>query len=389
MPSVLIQDIGFANGQHGDKVRTVFETYAPSSWSVIEYLDSTSTYRKTAQAVDKAIAEGAVMHLRPAAPWGERAELRRAWANGILPMSAHGSNTDEKELSKPPYLFESVVSGAEDTSDNDRETSEGPGLELDGGDTQFGVAQSWATPLVAGKLAAAYSALPSDPDQERWLNARAHLRTLANTYNEGWDEDSGFGVVSGSASVPASINPKEIPLQPPVSATYTDAGSGVLDVTFTPYEQTRYARTVIEDENGNEVWAGTESSATIITDSDPHELRFRTDDGRGNRSRFTSATRAVDTDGYADKAQATASGNDAVVTVPALPGITSYVLDRAEGLAPFQAVRTGGREQKARRPDPARPFRYRLRPQGAVLGEPASEPGYVPADSDDPVTASL
>ena len=387
MPTALIHDEDFSSGSHGDTVRSVFEETAPAGWSVIEY---ESFLADGGGAVDEAIAQGAIMVIRSAAnTWLQKSDQRRAWENGILFVNSHGSNLNNS-LEDPPYLYETVVVGAEETSDEDTETSFGPGLELDAvPDPALGlsVAQSWAAPAAAALLAAAWDALPSAPAQERWFNARAWLRDLAG---EPWTEERGFGVVEQTASVPGSIDPEELSVQPPVSATFTEPEDGRLDITWVNYTQSRYAETIIEDENGTTLYRGTDASLTLYTDADPHELRFRTLAQNNELSTYASATRDVSAVGWDQALSVTRVNSQQFdVSTAAVEGSSTWGVDVADSFGPFVEEASGGTTQRVIVPSEARPHRLRMRPKGQIngfdtLGEPSTEIVYAASEMETP-----
>ena len=115
MPKVLVHDIVFSDGSHGDSVKNYFLNDAPNDWSVVKYLDGGGSYQKVEQAVDKAINESCILLIRSATNiWDYKDQWQRALENDILPVNAHGSNS-LIELDKPPYIPEFVVPvGGED-----------------------------------------------------------------------------------------------------------------------------------------------------------------------------------------------------------------------------------------------------------------------------------
>ncbi len=201
MPKVLVHDIDFSDGAHGDTVKSYFLNDAPNDWSVVEFLDTSggfNPYSDVSGAVDKAIDEGCLMIIRSATgAWVHKDEWERAFDNGILSINAHGSNSDGLELPDPPYIAEFLcTAGAEDVSDGDEETSFGPGLEMDAEPYDESIAQSWAAPTIAAAIARQYNR------GYTLQEARMFVRQACDDYSDGWDKKTGYGTFVAGDPIP-------------------------------------------------------------------------------------------------------------------------------------------------------------------------------------------
>jgi hypothetical protein len=276
MPKVLIHDINFSPGAHGDSVKDYFLNDAPNDWSVVEYLDTGGSYTEVEQAVDKAINEGCIMIIRSATGiWDYKDQWERAFSEGILPVNAHGSNS-LTELSDPPYIPEVIVTpGAEDPDDSDEETSFGPGLEMDAEPYDGSIAQSWAAPTIAAAIARQYNR------GYTLQEARMFVRQACDDYTDGWDKETGYGTFVSGGSIPKSgLDPHD-----PLEIQSENIGNGFRKIswknnTIGPFEGTKLS-------NGNqEIDAGTYEDAIYYNQSS-HSTEVKTYNGSDESVGYT------------------------------------------------------------------------------------------------------
>lgn len=221
MPKILVHDIDFSNGAHGDKVVDYFLHDAPNDWSVVKY---ESSYSDVEEAVDQAIAEECIMIIRSATgAWNHKDQWKRALNNGILPVNAHGSNTDGQELSEPPYIAKFLcTAGAENPDDSDEETSFGPGLEMDAEPYDGSIAQSWATPTIAAAIARQYNR------GYTLQEARMFVRQACDDYSDGWNKETGYGTFVSGEPIPKS----GLDIHDPFEIEIENLGNGFRKVTW-------------------------------------------------------------------------------------------------------------------------------------------------------------
>jgi len=395
MPKTLIHDIDFSDGAHGDTVRSVFEASAPSGWSVLEYLDEGGSYAEVQQAIDVAIAQDCDLYIRSAsAPWSYRDDFRRAWANGILPVNAHGSNADGAVLANPPRLFEAVIVGAEDTGDADTETSQGPGLELDAvPDPSLGLpaAQSWAAPAAAAGLARAWEVAPERAqasnltDQQRWLIARALLRQASPGYDGSWTSEQGYGVYEQGATLPATPE-----LQPPIDFTAEEVAPGRLQVSWTTWDVGGDVLTRITAADGSVLYEGTDTSFTLYHTREA-SLTLRAQTVRSGLSSAVGDSPRDLSPALYDAPRPTAERVSTQVTVrfPSIDGASTYTLQRRRPLGAWEEVASPQAASSWEDEPPSRlkPYEYRV-----VTDAPATDgsvSGTDPARGDTPWEAGL
>ena len=295
MPQALIPD----SGSHGAAVSGYFRntlsrygvTVGVDGWTVdVRDLGAQA-------AADTAIAEGYALVSRSRVPAPPDA-ARTAWDAGIPYVNGHGGNALERDETPAFGAGYGLYVGGEDPSDSDPERSYGPGLEVDAITYDDSTAESYTTPTVAALLIWLYEARTdaTRSKKERWLNARALLRSMADGYAEGWQEQGGYGILYGadpdggdtySAEAQAQVDrlPATAPLQPPMNVRATDLGAGEIRVEWLTYRSSAYTETVIE--RGEEVvYRGDDKEAVVLHYPGAAEtLTLRSVAADGTRSR--------------------------------------------------------------------------------------------------------
>jgi hypothetical protein len=295
MTQVLIPDSGSHGAAVASHLRNTLSRYGVTvgvdGWTVdVRDLGAQA-------AADTAIAEGYALVSRSRVPAPPDA-ARTAWDAGIPYINGHGSNSLE-EIDSPAFgAGYGLYVGGEDPSDSDAERSYGAGLEIDAITYDDSTAESYTTPTVAALLIWLYEARTdaARSKKERWLNARALLRSMADGYAEGWQEQGGYGILYGadpdggdtySAEAQAQVDrlPATAPLQPPMNCRATDKGDGEVLVKWLPYRSSAQAVTVIE--RGSEVvYRGDDRKSTIGHLPGAGEtLTLRSEAADGTRSR--------------------------------------------------------------------------------------------------------
>ena len=140
--------------------------------------------------------------------YSHKIEFDHAFANGIIVVHAHGSNTHER-LESPPRMFSVICVGGGRFEGLVNERSYGM-MECFSsnndvnGETTY---ESWATPTVAGNIAAIFNDFPL----ENLFNIRAMHRQDLSNYATGFVEDGGYGYSYGD-----STSPDDVEIQPPL-----------------------------------------------------------------------------------------------------------------------------------------------------------------------------
>lgn len=197
-------------------VRQKFLEVAPSNWvcEIVMVGSGTPSYpivayvQNIAQAVQYAVNNNYKIIIRSYSnPVGYLTEWEYAYENNIIVVHAHGSNS-AVELLSPSFLLRSVICVSGGITNNQR--SYGNGLELFDATPSGETEQSWATPVVAGRIAHLMNEYPS----ANICTIRGILRQKCTNYQSGWNKYNGYGR-------PINPNPSVIDVQPPFEITYS------------------------------------------------------------------------------------------------------------------------------------------------------------------------
>jgi hypothetical protein len=184
---------------HEESVRSYFLVQSPTWDCHIAEIGSgipagnIVTYQaNVADCVSYAITNGYNIIIRSyTGLWAYKLEWDTAVAAGIVVAHAHGSNS-HVELSSPPYIGSAMACGGGVTTN---ERSYGPGIEFYDCTLSEDTEESWATAVVAGKLANILDALVCTIQEARY---RAQLTASENGI---WDNNDGFGRIDVAAAI--------------------------------------------------------------------------------------------------------------------------------------------------------------------------------------------
>ncbi len=140
-----------------------------------------------------------------------------------------------------------------------------------------------AAAVVAGKLA---QILDANPHYNTW-DARQHLRQSSSRYASGWAEDGGYGRPPAQPAKVAALDPA-----PPLEIQAVKSADGT-SVTFTwqNFLQTSFAATIIQRNDGRQIYRGTGTNYVWRSDvAGAETFRFFSVDKTGRLSRPESYT---------------------------------------------------------------------------------------------------
>jgi hypothetical protein len=293
MPDVLIPD----SGSHGNTVsyylRETLARYDVDGWTV-DVRDLSAI-----EAADTALAEGYALISRSKVPPDTDA-TRKAWEQGHIPY-LHGIGTADLGYNERPRFGEGwgLYLWSDLPTDDEPPSQRGPGLEATSIAYDDDLTPSYNVPTIGALLIWLYETRTDTAaaDEQRWLDARALLRRMATRYDQGWDEDWGYGSVYGaepggsdtySAEAQAQVDRVDAAtagVQPPMDVRATDQGGGEILVKWLPYRSSAYFQTVIK-RGSEEVYYGDQKQTTVAHLPDAGEtLTLRSQDTQDTRSR--------------------------------------------------------------------------------------------------------
>jgi hypothetical protein len=294
MPDALIPDSGSHGNTAADYLRKTLARYGVGGWTV-DVRDLSAS-----EAADVALAEGYSLISRSKTPPGDKTPMRKAWEQGRIPY-LHGIGTADVAYNARPRFGEGwgLYLWSDLPTDDDPPSQRGPGLEVTSIAYDDDQTPSYNVPTIGALLIWLYETRTdaTAADEQRWLDARALLRRMATRYDQGWDEDWGYGSVYGAEPGGSDTYSQQAQeqvdragmatagVQPPMDVRATDKGDGEILVEWLPYRSSAYFQTVIE-RGGEEVYYGDQKQATIAHLPGAGEtLTLRSQDTQDTRSR--------------------------------------------------------------------------------------------------------
>jgi hypothetical protein len=202
-------------------------------------------------------------------------DWKYAFANGVQPIVADGSNTHEL-LSSPPYLYVACeISGGLTTC-----LRSFGFIECFDASTTNETEESWACPSYAARFAKAIDDFSSD----NLFDTRQRLRQASSFYATGWIADGGYGRV-------ADAQAGTLELAPPLEAVaIKSVDSKSVALSWANFQQTRWNKTrIVRADTGATVYEGTGTSATFYSNVTGNlTFKFYSVDAQGNLSKDES-----------------------------------------------------------------------------------------------------